>query len=73
MHITNKSLISVLFESTVHQCVEASRQDVHHVVDLSKHPYATGPAFNMLTQPAERYKMGPAIHLWAPVYLVLAA
>ena len=35
--------------------------------------YATEPDFNMLTQPTERYKLGPAIRLWAPVYLVLVA
>ncbi len=63
----------MLYEfTTLHgQCIEAPRQAVHHVADLSKHPYATGPALNMLTQPTERYKLGPAIHLRAPVYLVL--
>jgi len=67
-------LISELFESTLHgQRIEAPRQAIHHIADLSKHPYATGPALNMLTQPTERYKLGPAIHLWAPVYLVLVA
>ena len=74
MHLTNSSLISELFESTLHgQRIEAPRQVIHHIADLSKHPYATGPALNMLTQPIERYKLGPAIHLCAPVYLVLVA
>jgi len=74
MPLSNSSLISILFESTLHgQRIEAPRQAVHHIADLSEHPYATGPALNMLTQPTERYKLGPAIHLWAPVYLVLVA
>ena len=74
MHLTNSSLISVLFDSILHgQRIEAPRQAVHHIADLSKHPYATGPALNMLTQPTERYKLGPAVHLWTPVYLALVA
>jgi hypothetical protein len=76
MHITNSSLTSVLFEFILHgQCVEAHRQAVHHrdVADLSKHPYATGHALDIRTQPTECYKLGGAIRLLAPVYLILVA
>ena len=63
---------SVLYKFTLHgQCIETPCRAVHHVADLSKHPYATGPALNMLTRPTERYKPGAAIRLRAPVYLVL--
>jgi hypothetical protein len=45
----------------VNTLIEAPRQAVHddHVADLSKHPYATGPALNLLTQPiaSERYQL----------------
>jgi len=46
---------------------------IHHIVDLSKHPYTTGPTLNMLAQPTEHYKLGLAIYLRALVYLVLVA
>ena len=72
MHLANSSLTSVLFEFILHgQCVEAPRQTVHHVTDLSKHPYATGPTLDLLTQSTERYKLGGALRLLAPVYLIL--
>ena len=72
MHLANSSLTSVLFEFILHgQCVEAPRQAVHHVMALSKHPYATGPTLDMLTQSTEHYKLGGALRLLAPVYLIL--
>jgi hypothetical protein len=51
--------------------MEAPRQTIHHVLDLSDHPHTAGPTINVLTQPAERGKIGAAVRLWAPVYLVL--
>jgi len=51
--------------------VEAPRQTIHHVLDLSEHPHTAGPALDVLTQPAERDKLGAAVRLWAPVYSVL--
>ena len=60
--------------ATLHgQRVEAPRHTIHHVADSSEHPHATGPALDVLTQPAERDKLGGAVRLWAPIYLVLVA
>jgi len=53
--------------------VKAPRQAVHHVADWSKHPHATGPTLDMLTQPTKRDKLNSAIRLWAPVDLLLVA
>jgi len=55
------------------QRVEAPRQTIHHVAHSTEHPHATRPAFDVLTQPAERDKLGGAVRLWAPIDLVLVA
>jgi hypothetical protein len=54
-------------------CIEASRQTVHHVVDLSEHPHATGSSLDVLAQSAQRDKLATAIRLGTPVNLALVA
>ena len=55
------------------QCVKAPRQALHRVLDPFEHPHATGPALDMLTQPAQCDKLGATVRLRALVYLVLVA
>jgi len=55
------------------QCVKAPCQALHRVADSFEHPHATGPALDMLTQPAQRDKLSATVRLRALVYLVLVA
>ena len=49
--------------------IEAPRQTLHRVADLSELLHATGASLDVLTQRAERDKLDVAIRLGAPVDL----
>jgi len=53
--------------------IEAPRQALHRVANLSELPHATGASLDVLTQRAERDKLDTAIRLGAPVDLFLVA
>ena len=53
------------------QHVEAPRQAVHRIANLSKPPHSTGPTLDVLAQPTKRRKLDFAIRLGASVDLVL--
>ena len=55
------------------QQVEAPREAINRVPNLSEHPHTTRPALDMLAQPAKRRKLDSAIRLWASVDLVRVA
>jgi hypothetical protein len=67
----SKSTVQILPSHTQH--VEAPRQALHRIANLSEHPHTTRPTLNMLTQPTKRDKFGPAIRLWASINLILVA
>ena len=43
------------------QCIKAPCQALHRVADSFEHPHATGPALDMLTQPAQRDKLSATV------------
>jgi hypothetical protein len=53
------------------QHVEAPRQAVHRIANLSKHPHSARPSLDVLAQPTKRRKLDSAIRLGASVDLVL--
>src|SRR6266567_3723756 len=55
------------------QQIETTREPIHRVANLSKHPHTTRPALDVLAQPTKRRKFGSAIRLWASVNLVRVA
>jgi hypothetical protein len=55
------------------QNVQAPSQALHRIANSSEHPHTTRPAFDVLTQPTKRDKLGPAVRLWASIDLILVA
>ena len=67
----SKSTVQILHSHSQH--VEAPRQALHRIANLAEHPHTTRPTLNMLTQRTECDKLGPAIHFWASINLIIVA